>query len=208
MAEKDKAVLLNCATMDFRLVPWNIKDAVLVVGHTGVRRSLQDTEYNTRRHECEEALRLLSAKVGERKHLAEVSISEFESARYSMPEKLANRAEHVIYENTRVEEAARCIERGDTLTLGHLMNRSHESLRDLFEVSSMELDALQEIALSQQGVWGCRMTGAGFGGGVVVLIKPENVERFVRRMPSFYWEATHYDAEFTVTSPGPGAHKV
>ncbi len=208
MAEKGKAVLLNCGNMEFRQIPFNIKDAVVVVGHTGVRRSLSATEYNTRRHECEEALRLLSAKVGPRQHLADVGISEFESARYSIPEKLAKRAEHVIYENSRVEEAARCLERGDTVTLGHLMNRSHESLRDLFDVTTEELDALQELSSSQPGVWGCRMTGAGFGGCVVALVKPDNVERYLRRMPSMYWKATHYDAEFIVTSPGAGAHKV
>jgi galactokinase len=208
MAEKNKAVLLDCSTMEFNMVPWNIMDALIVVGHTGVSRSLQDTEYNTRREECDMALRLLSDKLGPRKSLSEVSIIEFERARYSLPDTLAKRAEHVIYENTRVEEAARCIERGDTLTLGHLMNRSHESLRDLFEVSSHELDTLQELSGAQQGVWGCRMTGAGFGGCVVALVRPDAVDRYVKRMPGFYWQATHYDAEFTVTSPGPGAHKV
>ncbi|HEY5493999.1 MAG TPA: galactokinase [Candidatus Anoxymicrobiaceae bacterium] len=208
MAEKGNAVLLNCGNMEVRQIPYNIKDAVVVVGHTGVRRSLSATEYNARRHECEEALRALSEKLGPRQHLADVSISEFEKTRYSIPQKLAKRAEHVIYENSRVEEAARCLERGDTVTLGHLMNRSHESLRDLFDVTTEELDALQELSANQQGVWGCRMTGAGFGGCVVALVKPENVERYLRRMPSMYWKATHYDAEFIVTSPGAGAHKV
>ena len=208
MAEKGKAVLLNCGTMDYRQVPYNIKDSSVVIGHTGVRRSLATTEYNTRRHECEEALRLLTEKIGPRRHLADVGISEFESARYSIPDKLAKRAEHVIYENSRVEEAARCLERGDTVTLGHLMNRSHESLRDLFDVTSPEQDALQELSVGQQGVWGCRMTGAGFGGCVVALVKNDSVERYLRRMPSIYWKATHYDAEFIVTTPGPGAHKV
>lgn len=208
MAEKGKAVLLNCASMDYRQVPYNIKDSAIVIGHTGVRRSLATTEYNTRRYECEEALRLLTAKVGPRRHLADISISEFEKARYSIPEKLAKRAEHVIYENSRVEEAARCLERGDTVTLGHLMNRSHESLRDLFDVSSPEQDALQELSVGQPGVWGCRMTGAGFGGCVVALVKTDSVERYLRRMPSMYWKATHYDVEFIVTTPGPGAHKL
>lgn len=208
MGKKGNAILLDCGSMDHRQVPFNIRDSVLVIGHTGIKRSLATSEYNTRRHECAEALRQLSAKVGPRANLVDVSISDFERTRYTIPETLAKRAEHVIYENTRVEEAARCLERGDALTLGHLMNRSHESLRDLFEVSSPELDALQEISLEQQGVWGCRMTGAGFGGCVITLIKSENVERYLRRVPGFYWQATHYDAEFIMTTPGEGAHKV
>jgi len=208
MGKKGNAVLLNCGTMDYRQVPFNIRDSVLVIGHTGVKRTLASSEYNTRRHECAEALQALSEKLGHRENLVDVTISEFEKTRYTIPETLAKRAEHIIFENTRVEEAARCLERGDARTLGHLMNRSHESLRDLFEVSSPELDALQEISLEQQGVWGCRMTGAGFGGCVIALIKSENVERYLRRVPGFYWQATHYDAEFIVTSPGEGVHRV
>ena len=206
--KKDHAILLNCGTMDYRHVPYNLSDISIVIGHTGVKRSLAGSEYNTRRHECEQALELLCEKLGPRRSLVEITISEFERAKYSLPEKLARRAEHVIYENSRVEEAARCLERGDALTMGHLMNRSHESLRDLFEVSSEELDAMQEISVEHQGVIGCRMTGAGFGGCIVSLVKNENVERYLRRMPSLYWKATHYDAQFTVTTPGEGAHKV
>lgn len=208
MGKKGHAILLNCGTMDFSYVPFNIRDVVVVIGHTGVKRTLASSDYNARRHECAQALQDLSSKLGHKDYLVDISISEFEKTRYAIPETLARRAEHVIFENTRVEEAARCLERGDAKTLGHLMNRSHESLRDLFEVSSPELDALQEISLEQQGVLGCRMTGAGFGGCVVALIKTENVERYLRRVPGFYWQATHYDAEFVVSSPGEGAHKV
>jgi galactokinase len=88
------------------------------------------------------------------------------------------------------------------------MNRSHESLRDLFEVSCQELDALQEVSLEQQGVYGARMTGAGWGGCVVVLMKKDAVERYLRRVPGLYWQSTHYDAEFVVTIPGEGARKL
>jgi galactokinase len=208
MGKRGHAILLNCGTMDYRQVPFNIRDAVLVIGHTGVKRSLSSTEYNNRRHECAAALNELKSKLGNKARLVDVTISELEQVRYTIPETLARRAEHVIYENLRVEEAARCLERGDPETLGHLMNRSHESLRDLYEVSSQELDALQEISLEQQGVYGARMTGAGFGGCVIALIKSENVERYLRRVPGIYWQATHYDAEFTVTTPGEGVHKV
>ncbi len=205
---KGNAIFLNGETLEHRYVPYNLQDAVLVVGHTGVRRNLLNTDYRTRRLECEEALKLLSGKLGPRRNLTHVTINEFERARYSLPPLLEKRAEHVIYENVRVEEAARCVEAGDAETLGHLMNRSHESLRDLFEASSQELDALQEVSLQQQGVYGARMTGAGWGGCVIALVKKDSVERYLRRVPGAYWQYTHYDAEFIVTSPGEGARKL
>lgn len=201
-------IFLNGETLEHRYVPFNLQDAVLVVGHTGVRRNLLDTDYQERRLECAEALELLSRKLGPRRNLARVTINEFERARYSLSPLLEKRAEHVIYENARVEEAARCMQAGDAVTLGHLMNRSHESLRDLFEVSSQELDALQEISLQQRGVYGARMTGAGWGGCVIALVKKDSVERYLRKVPGLYWQSTHCDAEFIVTSPGEGARKL
>lgn len=207
-ARKGHAIFLNGETLEHRQVPFNMQDVALVVGNTGVRRNLIDTDYRLRRLECEEALELLSRKIEPRRNLTQVSISEFERARYSLSPLLEKRAEHVVYENVRVEEATRCLEAGDPATLGHLMNRSHESLRDLFEVSCQELDALQEVSLEQQGVYGARMTGAGWGGCVVVLMKKEAVERYLRRVPGLYWQSTHYDAEFVVTIPGEGARKL
>ena len=207
-ARERNAILLDCDTLEYRQIPDNLKDTVLVVGHTGVRRSLTDSEYNERRRECAEALSLLSARVGPRKNLSGLTIKEFEEARWSIPDTLALRAQHVIYENVRVEEAARCLETGDPETLGYLLNQSHESLRDLFEVSSFELDTLQEISAAQPGVWGCRMTGAGFGGCVITLIRKDALERYLRRVPGLYWQSTHCDAGFVVTTPGEGATEV
>jgi galactokinase len=207
-AQKGHALFLNCETLEYRQVPFNLKEAALVVGHTGLRRSVLETEYRTRKLESEQALELLTKKLGTKRNLTQISINEFERARYSLPPVLEKRAEHVVYENVRVEEAARCLEAGDPETLGHLMNRSHESLRDLYEASCPELDALQEISMNQQGVWGCRMTGAGFGGCVVTLMKKSSVENYLRRLPRLYWQATHYDADFIVTVPGDGAKKL
>ena len=207
-ARKGHAIFLNAETLEHRQVPFNLQDIALVVGNTGVRRNLIETDYRRRRLECEEALELLSRKIEPKRNLTQVSISEFERARYSLSPLLEKRAEHVVYENVRVEEATRCLEAGDPATLGHLMNRSHESLRDLFEVSCQELDALQEVSLEQQGVYGARMTGAGWGGCVVVLMKKDAVERYLRRVPGLYWQSTHYDGEFVVAIPGEGARKL
>jgi len=202
------ALLLDCDSMEFRPVPFNVKDATLVIGHTGVYRPLVETPYNSRREECEEALKAFSARLGELPNLSQISVKDFERFRYSVPETLARRTEHVIFENLRVEEAARSLERGEAERLGHLMNRSHESLRDLFEVSSPELDALQEISIGRPGVWGCRMTGGGFGGCVIALVEAEAVESYLEEIPQLYWEATHYEPEFTVTGPAGGARKL
>lgn len=207
-AREGHALLLNCDTMDYRHVPCNIKDAVLVVGHTGVYRSLTDTPYNTRRRECEDALDAFTAKLGRKMNLSQITVPEFERARWTIPGLLVNRAEHAIFENIRVEEAARCLERGDAEELGHLMNRSHESLRDLFEVSSPELDKLQELSVNHPGVLGCRMTGAGFGGCVVTLLRQDALRDYLRNVPGEYWEATHYEPEFIVTAPCGGARKL
>lgn len=201
-------ILLNCETMQFKYVPFNLKDVVLVVGHTGVRRALTDSEYNQRRLECEEALEFVSKRLGPRKNLCRITPSEFEEVRWSLPEVLAMRAEHVVFENVRAEEAARCVESGDAETLGYLMNRSHESLRDLYEVSCAELDELQRISVGLPGVWGCRMTGAGFGGCVIALVQKGSLERYLRHVPAEYWKATHYDAEFVVVTPGEGARPI
>jgi len=202
------AILLNCDSMDYRHVPFNIKQAKLVVVHTGVSRALTESQYNLRIKECSEALEALSRRLGPKRNLGSISIKDFGESRYALSDKLAMRAEHVIYENARVEEAARSLEVGDPETLGYLMNRSHESLRDLYEVSSFELDTLQEIALAQPGVYGCRMTGAGFGGCVIALVKSEYIDKFARRVPALYWRSTHCDAGVVITSPHQGAHRL
>ena len=207
-AKKGHALLLNCDNLDFRLVPFNLQDVSIVVANTGVKRSLVDSAYNERRSECEEALSLLAEKIGPLRNLCQIKPRQFEEYKWVLTENLKKRAEHVIYENLRVEEAARCLEAGQAKTLGHLMNRSHESLRDLFEVSSHELDTLQEISLEQQGVFGCRMTGAGFGGCVVCLVETSYLDRYLRRVPGLYWKATHLEAEMLVVAPGEGARKV
>lgn len=207
-AREGHALLVDCETMEYRQVPYGIKDAVLVVGHTGIYRSLTDTPYNRRRAESEKALDALSSKLHGIKSLGKVPMTEFDRVRWSIPDKLAMRAEHVIYESARVEEAARALERGDAPGLGHLMNRSHESLRDLFEASSKEQDRLQELSVAQPGVHGCRMTGGGFGGCVIALVSTDKVERYLRDVGEKYWQSTHYEPEFIVTRPAGGARKL
>jgi len=207
-ARQGNAILLDCNTLDYRLVPYNLPDAATVIAHTGVYRKLGESPYNNRREECSEALRLLSKKLGYKENLSQVTVNEFERVKYLIPDTLARRAEHVIYENVRVEEAARCLENNNPERLGSLMNRSHASLRDNYEVSSPELDAMQKISVEQPGVWGCRMTGAGFGGCVIALVNRDALEKYMRQVTNLYWKATRLDPFFIMTAPGEGARKL
>ncbi|NPV59402.1 MAG: galactokinase [Actinobacteria bacterium] len=198
-------LLLDCGTLAYRHVPFDLPGASLVVSHTGLRRSLLASEYNLRRRECEQALSLIAGVVGERENLGAVSPEEFEAAKDVLPEVPRMRAEHVVYENARVREACAALAAGDPEELGLLLNRSHASLRDLFQVSCPELDALQEISLRQPGVWGCRMTGAGFGGCVIVLLEEEALAAYLDTVPELYRRATGREPSFLAVSPSAGA---
>ncbi|MBC7247471.1 MAG: galactokinase [Actinobacteria bacterium] len=201
-------LLLDCADGSYVHVPYNLPGIVIVVGHTGVRRALAASPYRQRRQECEDALRSVSAVVGERAGLARVTEEELAAAAPRLPGKLLRRARHVVEENRRTAEAARLLEEGDAEGLGRLLNLSHVSLRDLYEVSSPELDALQEISLAQRGVWGCRMTGAGFGGCVVALVDEDAVPAYLEKVPALYRAATAREPFFLVTRPRAGARKL
>jgi galactokinase len=200
-------LLLDCDSLEYRHIPFNLAGVSLVVGHTGVYRSLAASDYNLRRRECEEALVLISQKIGERRNLGKVGPEEFERVKSGMPEKLRARAQHVIEENLRVKGALRCLEKGDPEGLGSLMNGSHASLRDLFQVSCRELDALQEICVSQAGVWGCRMTGGGFGGCVIAMVSSESLEEYLDKVPDLYRQATGQEPFFLVVEPRGGAER-
>jgi galactokinase len=206
---KGHVMLLDCDTLEYQQVPFNLKDVSVVISHSGIYRSLAETPYNERKHECEQALKAINRRLGEnRPDLSHIPPIEYERVKYALPEKLAARAEHVIYENVRVEEAARALRMGDAERLGHLMNRSHQSLRGLFEVSMPEIDRLQEMSVEMRGVHGARLTGAGFGGCVISLVDNDAVESFIRKMGEKYWSETHYEAEFIATGPEDGAHRV
>jgi galactokinase len=201
-------LLLDCDSLDYRHIPFNLSDASLVVGHTGVYRSLAASDYNQRRRECEEALELISQSIGERRNLGHVRLEEFEGVKDSLPAKLRARAQHVIEENLRVREALSRLEAGDPEGLGSHMNSSHASLRDLYQVSCPELDVLQEISVSQPGVWGCRMTGGGFGGCVITLVQSESLQEYLDRMPDLYRQAAGKEPFFLVVEPRGGAGKL
>ncbi len=170
LGQAGHALFIDCRSLDYAPVPMPVGTAVVVVD-TAAPRSLAASAYNERRAQCEAAARLLGVPA-----LRDLSPEIFAQRRAALPALVAQRAEHVIYENRRVLDAVAALRAGDVATFGRLMNESHDSLRDLYEVSSAELDAVVEIARGVSGVYGARMTGAGFGGCAIALAEQTAVD--------------------------------
>jgi galactokinase len=183
------ALLLDCRSLNFRLL--RVPDqARLVICNTMVKHELASSAYNLRRGECEEAVRLLAAKVPGVRALRDVSKRELEDNRSALPATIYKRACHVIEENDRVLRAASALEAGDLTLFGELMAESHLSLKNSYEVSCQELDLMVEIANRTSGVYGARMTGGGFGGCTVNLVRAETAADFARQVGDAYYCAT------------------
>ena len=178
LGRANHALFLDCRSLAYRSVPLPLDEARVVVVDSQVRRELATSAYNERRATCEAATRFFQHIDPSVRALRDVSLELFERHRAEMPDVQRKRSEHVIRENRRVQEAAEALERRDLGAFGRLMNQSHASLRDLYEVSGPELDALAEAAQALPGVWGARMTGGGFGGCTVNLVEAAAVERF------------------------------
>jgi len=183
------ALLIDCRALEARPVPLPSGISV-VVADTGVRRDLVHSEYNLRRAQCEEGVRLLQQRLKGVRALRDVAPAELERCRDLLPPLIYKRCRHVVRENQRVMEAARALEEGDLATFGRLMNESHRSLRDDYEVSCRELDVMVEAAQGLEGCLGSRMTGAGFGGSTVSLVKEEKAIEFKRKLAAIYQATT------------------
>lgn len=186
LAREGHALLIDCRDLSCQYVPLP-RGATVVVCDTMKRRGLVDSEYNTCRAECEEAVRLLAAKLGKPlRALRDVSPREFAQFESALPPIVARRARHVIAENARVLDAVAAARKNDLAAFGALMNASHESLRDDYQVSCAELDAMVEIARQQPGCLGARLTGAGFGGSTVNLVEDNTALTFVANVAREY----------------------
>ncbi len=204
-ARKGFALLLDCQDLFYRYVPLEGSRVQIVIADTSVRHELAATEYNTRRAECAEAVRMMAQEKCGLRNLRGLSSEDFEGFEKILPEPLRRRARHVVTENQRTLEAAKALEEGDLRTFGLLMNDSHESLRKDYEVSCPELDRMVGIARSLPGCLGSRMTGGGFGGCTVNLVKTEAVSSFCAALESRYIEATGLPARVYVSEPCDGA---
>lgn len=208
MGKKAHAILLDCNNLNYSYVPLELKDLILVIGNTNKRRGLAASKYNERRSQCETALSELQ-KILKIKSLGELSIEEFESNKHLINDEInRKRAKHAVYENQRTLKAKEALNHGDLVTFGKLMNESHISLRDDYEVTGIELDTLVELAWSHEGTLGSRMTGAGFGGCTISLVKKDKVEDFISKVGQGYKEKIGYEASFYIANVGDGTREI
>ena len=209
MGKADCAMLLDCNTLEYRYSKIALKDASIVITNTNKPHSLASSAYNVRRAQCEHALNELREVRPELKALGELSNEAFEKIAGHIAEQLERqRAHHAVFENNRTLEAVAALERDDVAQFGKLMNESHFSLRDDYDVTGRELDTLAEIAWSLPGVIGSRMTGAGFGGSTVSLVKNDAIETFRERVSAVYTERIGYAPSFYVASISEGTHRL
>lgn len=202
--KKDCAVFLDTASLKFEYASLVLKDAKIVIMNTNKKRGLGDSKYNERRAECEKALEELKEELNI-KTLGNLTEDEFETHKYLIKdENRQKRAKHAVYENQRTIKAVKALENNDIDLFGKLMIESHNSLRDDYEVTGKELDAIVEAALKQEGVIGARMTGAGFGGCAVSIVKNEQVDNFIKNVGNVYKEKIGYEADFYVVEIGDG----
>ena len=208
MGKKDHAILLDCNTLKYAYVPVVLKDEVIVIANTNKRRGLADSKYNERRAECDEALAELQTKLPI-KALGELSIEQFEANKDLIKSPVRQkRAKHAVYENQRTLKAQKELSAGNLAEFGKLMNQSHISLRDDYEVTGVELDTLAALAWEQPGVVGSRMTGAGFGGCTVSIVKKNKVDDFIKNVGEAYKNKIGYAADFYIASVSDGAKKL
>jgi galactokinase len=204
---KGSALLLDCRSLETRLVPIPTAAAVVVMD-TGVRRSLRSSEYNERQSACEQAVQAIRNLDPRVRALRDVDAALLERARPSMTSEVYRRAKHVVDEIRRPLAMAEALVAGDLTTAGRLMNESHASLRDFYEVSSAELDAITAEARSQRACYGARLTGAGFGGCAVALVAADDEDDFMDRVRRGYHSRTGRDADIFATRPVDGAHLI
>lgn len=208
MGKEGNAILLDCNTLDYEYAPLDLKGMSIVIMNSNKRRELADSKYNERRGECERALKALQTQLPI-KSLGELSVEEFEKHKDLIVNPVERkRAKHAVYENQRTLEAVKKLKEGDLATFGKLMNESHVSLRDDYEVTGKELDALAEAAWAQQGVLGARMTGAGFGGCAIALVKDADVKNFIDNVGKIYHDKTGLKADFYIASVGGPAQEM
>ncbi len=208
MGKKDNAIFLDTGSLDYEYAPVFLKNARIVIANTNKKRGLGDSKYNERRSECEKALEQLKKAVNINT-LGELKEEEFELYRGVIADPVCQRrAKHAVYENQRAIKAVTAIKAGDLWTFGQLMNASHISLRDDYEVTGPELDALVDAAWEQKGVIGSRMTGAGFGGCTVSIVTEDEIENFISRVGSLYEEKIGYKADFYVVDIGNGPTRI
>lgn len=208
MGKKDHAVALNTATLEYDYIPVHLKGSCIVIMNTNKRRGLADSKYNERLQESQTAFNRLKQSL-EIQHLCDLEPADFEKYAGLIKDPVhRRRARHAVMENARVKAAVEALRQGDIQRFGQLMNASHVSLRDDYEVTGKELDTLVESAWKQPGVLGARMTGAGFGGCAIALVEEDKVDTFMEHVNNEYTDAIGYAPDFYKASIGSGAKRL
>ncbi len=206
MGKKDCAVFLDTNTLKYEYAPVKLPDAKIVITNSNVKHSLVSSAYNDRRNESEAALQALQAVV-DIQTLGDLTEEQFEQYKDAIKDPVCRkRAKHAVYENRRTIHAVEALKANDIETFGKLINDSHVSLRDDYETSCAETDLLAELAWNVPGVLGSRITGGGFGGCTVSIVKNDSVDLFIQTLDKAYTEKTGIKAEFYVVEIGEGAH--
>ena len=208
MGKEGHAIFLDTATLKYEYAPIKLENAKIVITCSNKKRGLGESKYNERRSECETALAELQT-VKDIQSLGELTEEEFESVKENIKSDIRiQRAKHAVYENQRTIKAVEALQNNDILLLGKLMKESHTSLRDDYEVTGIELDTLVEETEKIEGVIGSRMTGAGFGGCTVSIVKDEAIDRFMEEVGKVYKSKIGYAADFYVVEIGDGPKKI
>ncbi|WHY72168.1 galactokinase [Fictibacillus enclensis] len=207
--KRNEAVFLNCQTYEFEMIPLEIEGYKLVITNTNKRRGLADSKYNERRSQCEQGLQIIQQHLKDIETLGELTPFQFKKVeQYIEDEVIRRRVRHVVTEDNRVQKAVAALENRDITAFGLYMNESHMSLRDDYEVTGTELDALFDLQKEQPGCIGTRMTGAGFGGCTISIVKEEQVEDFKENVAGRYTERTGLVPDFYVCEIGDGVEEL
>lgn len=205
VGKKNTAVKLNCDTLDYEYAPLDLGDYRFVVMNTNKVRRLADSKYNERRGQCEEALKILQDSGLKISALCQLTPEDWEKSKDAIKDEiLLKRAKHCIYENQRVKDAVKVLNEKNLAALGELLNASHKSLKEDYEVTGIELDTLAETSQKQKGCLGARMTGAGFGGCAIALVHKDSIDDFITNVQKIYTETVGYNAGFFACESGDG----
>jgi len=208
MGKKGAGILLDCNTLAYDYAQLELEEEQVIIMNTNKRRELSESKYNERRESCELAVEQLQQELSIQT-LGELTEEEFEANKHLIEcDTVRKRAKHAVYENRRTVKALEALEKGDLEQFGELMNASHVSLREDYEVTGKELDTLVEAAWQQEGVIGARMTGAGFGGCAIAIVKADYVDDFLEQVGELYEEKIGYEATFYVADIGDGAREL
>jgi galactokinase len=209
MGKANHAIFLNCRDLSYKHIPINIKGYKIVLANTNKKRGLGESKYNERRSQCESGFEQLKPAIPQASCLGEISLEQFKQYKHLIKDDIIRkRVEHVVAEDDRVLKSVKALENDDILLFGKYMIASHESLRDLYEVTGFELDTLVEEALQMEGVAGARMTGAGFGGCTVNIVKDDLVNAFIDKVGTAYLQKTGLKADFYISEVGDGGREI